>query len=290
MKQKLKDFALVTIGSFISAVAFNSMFVENHIASGGVGGLAISMNALFGWNTANFVLIANIPLLLLCFFFLGKEVFIKTIYGAWIYPIFIKLTAGLPTLTHNTLLAAVFGGIVIGFGLGLVFVGNSSTGGTGIIIQLLEKYTPIPLGTCMAFVDGLVVGLGLIAFDVDTVMYSIIALLAIAYFVNLVMAGADSSRNIMIISKHHTEIKEYITKVADRGVTELPIVGGFTGQENRMLMTTVSRLEYQRLETNILAIDETAFIVVMPANQVKGRGFSLQKTHQNLENDILIPM
>lgn len=290
MKQKLKDFALVTVGAFISALAFNSMFVENHIASGGVGGLAISMNALFGWNTANFVLIANIPLLLLCFFFLGKEVFIKTVYGAWIYPIFIKLTAGLPTLTHNTLLAAIFGGAVLGFGLGLVFIGNSSTGGTGIIIQLLEKYTPIPLGTSMAFVDGIVVGLGFVAFDTDTVMYSIVALLSITYFVNLVMAGADSSRNVMIISKHHAKIKEYITKVADRGVTELPMVGGFTGQENRMLMTTVSRLEYQRLETNILAIDETAFIVVMPATQVKGRGFSLQKTHQNLEKDILIPM
>lgn len=290
MKQKLKDFALVTVGSLIAAVAFNSMFVENHIASGGVGGLAISMNALFGWNTANFILYANIPLLFLCFFCLGKEVFIKTVYGAWIYPIFIKLTADLPTLTHNTLLAAIFGGAVLGFGLGLVFIGHSSTGGTGIIIQLFEKYTPIPLGTSMGIVDGIIVALGFVAFDTDTVMYSIIALLSITYLVNLVMAGADSSRNIMIISKEHTKIKEYITKVADRGVTELPVVGGFTGQKNRMLMTTVSRFEYQRLETHILAIDETAFIVVMPANQVKGRGFSLQKTHQNLEKDILIPI
>lgn len=290
MKQKLKEFALVTLGTFISAIAFNTMLVDNHIASGGVGGLAISMQALFGWNTANFILYTNIPLLLICFFFLGKEVFIKTIYGAWVYPIFIKLTAGLPTLTHNAFLAAIFGGAILGFGLGLVFIGNSSTGGTGIIIQLLEKYTPIPLGVCIVLVDGIVVGLGFIAFDPDTVMYSTIALLSITYVVNLMIAGADSSRNIMIISKEHAKIKEYITTIADRGVTELPIVGGFTGHENRMLMTTISRLEYQQLETAILSIDETAFIVVMPATQVKGRGFSLQKNHPSLEQDILIPM
>lgn len=289
MKKKLKDLFLVTIGALITALAFNTMLLENEIASGGVGGLAISMYTLFGWKPSTFIFLANIPLMTLCFLLLGKEVFLKTIYGSWIFPVFISLTSPLPTLTHNPLLAAIFGGVTLGFGIGLVFLGNSSTGGTGILIQILNKYTPLPLGLLVALVDGVIVGIGFVAFDTDTVMYSIIALISITYVVNMMMAGADSSRNLMIISRKHELIKNYITTVVDRGVTEFPIIGGYTGKEGRLLMVTISRPEYQLIEAEILKIDETAFVVVTPASQVRGRGFSLHKQHQ-IEDDILIPM
>ena len=158
MKKKIIDLSLVTLGSFITAVGFNSMFLGNNIASGGVAGvagLAVSLQKLLGWNPGNFVMFSNIPLLLISLVFLGRSTFIKTVYGAWIYSIFIKLTEHLPTLTQNPLLAAVFGGIIVGFGLGLVFWGNSSTGGTGIITQVLHKYSPLPLAVAMTIVDGI---------------------------------------------------------------------------------------------------------------------------------------
>lgn len=129
MKRRIIDILLVTIGSFISAVGYNSLLVKNNIASGGVGGLAISLNALFGQNNANFVLATTIPLLILCWCFLGREVLLKTLYGSLVFPTFIKLTEGLPTLTKQPLLASIFGGIILGLGLGIVFYGNSSTGG-----------------------------------------------------------------------------------------------------------------------------------------------------------------
>ncbi|TCD45476.1 YitT family protein [Streptococcus sp. X16XC17] len=290
MNNKLKDYAFVTLGALIAAIGFNTMFVENNIASGGVGGLAISMKALLGWNPSNFVLFANVPLLILCWVLLGRSTLIRTLYGAWIYPVFISLTDMLPTFTHNPLLAAIFGGVILGFGIGLVFLGNSSTGGTGIVVQILNKYTPISLGILIGIIDGIIVVIGFVAFDPDTVMYSIIALLCITYITNLMMAGSDSSRNMLIISKKHVAIKEYITKIADRGVTELPVVGGYTGSEKRMLMTTVSRQEVQIIEQEIISIDETAFMVIMPATQVRGRGFSLHKDHSHIDDDILIPM
>ncbi|ABP91152.1 conserved hypothetical protein [Streptococcus suis 05ZYH33] len=287
MKERIKDFISVTLGSVVMAIGFNSFFLENNIISGGVGGLAIALNALLRWSPSDFVLYCNIPLLIICWFFLGKSVFIKTVYGAIIYPLCIKLTAGLPNLTENPLLAAIFGGIILGFGLGLVFLGNSSTGGTGILIQFIHKYTPLSLGLTMAIIDGIIVGLGFVAFDTDTVMYSIIALMTITYIVNRMMSGTQSSRNVMIISQKSEEIKDYITKVADRGVTELPIIGGFTGVDKRMLMTTISIPEMQKLETAVLEIDETAFMVVMPASQVRGRGFSLQKDHKHYDERYL---
>ncbi|HFH9838196.1 TPA: YitT family protein [Streptococcus suis] len=290
MKERFKDFVLVTLGSIVMAVGFNMLFMENHIVSGGIGGLSIALKAILGWNPADFVLYCNIPLLILCWFFLGKSVFIKTVYGALVYPLCIKFTASLPNLTDNPLLAAIFGGIILGFGLGLIFLGKSSTGGTGILIQLVHKYTPLPLGVTMAIVDGLIVGVGFVAFDPDTVMYSIIALITITYIVNRMMSGTESLRNVMIISQKSKEIKDYITKVADRGVTEFPIIGGFTGVDKRMLMTTTSIPEMRKLESAILSIDKTAFVIIMPASQVRGRGFSLQKDYKHYDEDILIPM
>lgn len=287
MKKRLIDYGLVTLGSFIAAIGFNSLFLANHIASGGVVGLAVSLQKLFGWNTGNFVMIANFPLLLACYIFLGKDIFFKTIYGSWIYSIFVKLTEHILTLTHNTLLAAVFGGVICGFGLGLVFWGNSSTGGTGILTQILHKYSPLPLAISMTIIDGISVAMGFIAFDIETVMYSIIALVIISYVVNSMQVGIASSRNIMIISTKATEIKHYIASDADRGVTEIPISGGFTGNKQTMLMTTVSRQEVPSLEKHIQQIDPIAFMIVMPASQVMGRGFSLTKQYQLDENSIL---
>lgn len=290
MKERLKDFGLVTLGSIIMAVSFNTMFVEHKIASGGVGGLAIIINAIFGVTPADFILYANIPLLLICFLFLGKSVFIKTAFGAIFYPLCIKMTQDLPNITDNPLLAAIFGGIILGFGLGLIFLGNSSTGGTGIIIQLINKYTPLSLGFTIAIVDGLIVGLGFIVFDPDVVMHSIVALAMITYVVNHMMTGANSLRNVMIISKDYLKIKQHIRETVDRGVTELPMIGGFSGKEMHMLMTTVSIPEFQKLESGILDIDKTAFIIVMPASQVQGKGFSIQKDHEEFDEDYLVPM
>lgn len=290
MNKKIKDFCLVTIGSLIASLGFSCFMSQNHIASGGVVGLAVSLHRLLGWNEGNFVLIANVPLLLSCYFLLGKEIFLKTVYGAWIFSFFIKITENLPTITYNPLLAGVFGGILTGFGLGIVFLGNSSTGGTGIITQILHKYTPLPLAVAMTIIDGISVSMGFVAFDTDTVMYSIISLVIISYVVNIMQVGVNSSRNVMIVSESIEEISNFISKSIDRGVTEIPIKGGFSKKNQTMLMTTVSIQEVPRLERNILKIDETAFIVVIPASTVRGRGFSLNKDHKLDSKDIILPM
>ena len=290
MKKRMKDFLLVTVGSFIAAIGYNSMLVGNNIASGGVSGLAVSMKQLFGWKPGDFVLMLAGPLLILCLIFLGKEVFIKTVYGSWIFPTFIKLTESIPTITHNPLLAAIFGGIILGSGLGLVFYGDSSTGGTGIITQILHKYTPLPLSVVLLITDGTIVAISAIAFPPDTVMYSIISLVVVSLTIDLMMTGLNSSRNVLIISQKNSQIREYITQTADRGVTQIPILGGYSDKENTMIMTTVSTREFPKLQSEILKIDTTAFMVVMPAAQVLGRGFSLHKHYKETDEDILMPM
>lgn len=130
MTNRLKDMVFVTVGTFITAIGFNTMFVDNHIAAGGMVGIAVVMKVLFGISPSLFLMLSNIPLLLLCYFFLGRQNFVKTLYGSWIYPIAIRMTNFLPSITHNQLLAAIFGGIIVGIGIGMVF---------GVIHQLVEQ-------------------------------------------------------------------------------------------------------------------------------------------------------
>ncbi|MEQ9764872.1 YitT family protein [Streptococcus jiangjianxini] len=290
MSKKVKSFILLNIGSIVAAFGFNAFFLPNNIVTGGIGGLAISFHELFSWDAALFMMVSNIPLLLLCYFYLGKPIFLKTIYGSLVYPIFIKLTQGAPVITENPFLAALFGGIIVGAGLGLVFWSDSSTGGTGIIIQLLGKYTPITLGQGVILVDGLITAVGFFVFDGDTVMYSIIGLVTISYIINAVQTGFTTLNTVLIVSQKHKEIKTYINTVADRGVTEIPVKGGYSGSNHIMLMTTVSGYEFIKLQEAITAIDETAFLTVTPTSQASGRGFSLQKNHARLDDDIMMPM
>ena len=289
MKQRLIDFSLVTLGSLIAAVGFNAMFVDNNIASGGMVGIAISLKALLGWNPSTFLLWSNVPLLLICYFGLGRNIFIKTLYGSLIYPIFIGLTESLPTVTDDRMLAAIFGGIIVGIALGLVFWGNSSTGGTGILTQVLHKYSPLSLAIAMTISDGFSVAMGFFAFDIETVMYSIIGLIIISYTVNIMETGLSSARNMMIVSQKHELIKHKIASDLDRGVTTIPIKGGYTDNNQVMLMTTISSHEVHRLEKAIETIDPSAFVIITPASRVTGRGFSLTKDYKVPEEDIILP-
>lgn len=289
MKHRLTELISVTVGAFIAAAGFNLMFLDNKIASGGMIGLAVVLNKLFDWNPSLILTASNIPLLIMCYLFLGQKIFLKTVYGALIYPLAIYLTEGLPTLTKNPLLAAVFGGIIVGFGLGLVFRGNSSTGGTGIITQIVHKYSLLSLGAAVVLIDGISVLMGLISFSPDQVMYSTIALIVISYVIGRIETGFNASKMVMIISNEAEQIRGHITTVADRGVTKIPIQGGYSTANKTMLMTTISNYEFPALQEKILSIDETAFIVVMPASQVFGRGFSMTK-HYLKEDDILLPM
>lgn len=290
MSKKIKNFILLNIGSLIVAFGFNAFFLHNHIVTGGISGLAVSFHEVFGWDSAFFIMIINIPLLLLCYFGLGKQTFLKTVYGSWIFPVFIKLTQSVPTLTHNPLLAALFGGVIVGCGLGIVFWSDSSTGGTGIIIQFLGKYTPISLGQGVILIDGLVTIVGFLAFDSDTVMFSIIGLITISYIINAIQTGFTTLSTVLIVSQEHQKNKTYINTVADRGVTEIPVKGGYSGTNQIMLMTTIAGYEFAKLQEAIAEIDETAFITVTPTSQASGRGFSLQKNHGRLDEDILMPM
>lgn len=275
--QQVQDAFFVSLGALVLAISINCILLPNQIVAGGANGISVVINHLFGWNPAIILYAINIPLLILCFLLLGKEVGLKTIFGSLIYPFFVGITSHLPVLTHDLFLAALFGGIVTGIGLGLVFRGNASTGGTAIISQIVHKYLHVSLGVAILFVDGLVILSALIAFDTDVVLFSIISLFLIGRVVDMVQVGLDRSKNVMIISPKYAEIKEALTTTLDKGVTIIPIEGGYSQTSSKLLMTVMSEKDFPQVKEAILTIDETAFFITLNASEVHGRGFSLKK-------------
>lgn len=276
-KQRLTDLSYVIAGSFVLALSINLLLEPNDLVAGGANGISIIIKKLFGIELAVTLYAINIPLLVLCFVLLGKEVGMKTIFGSMIYPFFVGLTTNLPTLTENPLLASIFGGIITGLGLGLVFKGNASTGGTAIISQIVHKYLKLPLGIAVTVVDGFVILGACLAFDIDKVLYSLICLFVIGRVVDMVQVGIDRSKNVLIISEKLDEIESTILKEMDRGATRIPITGGFEQKNKEMLMCVLPEKEFHNLKERILEVDSHGFVVVMPANEVMGKGFSISK-------------
>lgn len=274
-KQYLVDLLFVLAGSFTLALSINLLLKPNELVAGGANGVSIILEKLFGWPLAASLYAMNIPLLILCFWLLGREVGMKTILGSMIYPFFVGITAGLPALTMNPLLASVFGGVITGLGLGLVFKGHASTGGTAIISQIVHKYAKIPLGTAVMFVDGLIILTAFFVFPADKVLYALICLFIIGRVIDLVQVSFNLSKNVLIISNKSPEVAKMIMATMDRGVTRIPITGGFNESEQHMLMCVLPEADFALLKENVLEIDPNSFVVAMSASEVMGRGFSL---------------
>ncbi len=244
------------------------------------------LNELFGWNVALTLYAINIPLLILCFLLLGKDVGLKTIYGSLINPFFIAITGSLPPLTNNIFLATLYGGVLTGIGLGLVFRGNASTGGSAIISQIVNKYFKISLGVSVFVVDGFVIATALFVFTKDTVLFSLISLFIIGRVIDRVQVGVLRSKNLFIISDKYEAIHQIFIKELDKGVTLLPIEGGYTQKQGKIIMTVIPEKEFMAIKEAILAIDETAFFVALDASEVNGRGFSVKRMMEDYSVEI----
>ena len=284
--QRLKETLYVTLGAFILAISVNLIFLPNQIVAGGASGLSIVLNELFGWNVALTLYAINIPLLILCFLLLGKDVGFKTIYGSLINPFFIAITGSLPPLTNNIFLATLYGGVLTGIGLGLVFRGNASTGGSAIISQIVNKYFKISLGVSVFVVDGFVIATALFVFTKDTVLFSLISLFIIGRVIDRVQVGVLRSKNLFIISDKYEAIHQIFIKELDKGVTLLPIEGGYTQKQGKIIMTVIPEKEFMAIKEAILAIDETAFFVALDASEVNGSGFSVKRMMEDYSVEI----
>lgn len=268
-----KDYVYVIVGAAIIAIAFNVFLLPNQVASGGVSGISTILKGVFGWAPGLVQYAFNIPLFISGLIFLGAKFGIKSFVGTLVLPAVVLLTAAWEPWTMNPLLGALFGGITVGLGLGIVFRGGASTGGTDLAAQIITKYTGFSLGTSVLLIDGLIVLSAAFVFDIERALYALIALFVTTKTIDLVQLGFSQSKMIYIITNKQDEIRDAIYTEIDRGVTKLPAYGGYTNVERPILMVVAYQTEFTKLKHIIKTIDPAAFVIVSDAYEVLGEGF-----------------
>ena len=273
----LTSILMVTIGSFIFSFTINAVVIPNQFGSGGVTGITLLLYYILGINPGTSNLVINIVLLLIGYQFLERRTMFYTIYAVILMSVFLDITRGMyQFIPHNTLLAAIGGGVVGGAALGLVMLGNGTTAGTDIIAMMLKKYLGWNVSVSLLLLDIIVVSPLSIISDLEKVIITLIYLFTASRMINLVLEGFNSKKSFMIISKKYEEIGSQIQEKIGRGTTILDGHGFYSREERKVLFVAVNRLQVMTLQRIIHDVDPKAFIIITEVTHVIGEGFTYQ--------------
>jgi len=273
-KYKVRRYLELIIGILLIALAFNVFLLPNDLVFGGVSGLSIIIKDLIPIDPSKFIMISSLLLLVVSFIVLGKEKTKGSIVGSILFPIFVELTANVNQYINldisNLLLSVIFGGIIYGFGAGLVFKAGFTTGGTDIINQIISKYFHVSMGNAMLMSDGLIVLGGGFFFGATKLMYAIIVVYIIGLMTDKVLLGISNSKAFYIITNEDERVRNYLMNELHHGVTIFNVKGGYTNKKDEVILCVVPTGEYYKVKEGIHEIDENAFFVVCDAYEVFG--------------------
>ena len=268
----------VTIGgSALFAAGFSLFLQPNDLNSGGISGLAMVLVELLGFGSVGSLsIVVNLPLFVLGGLKIGKKFFAGSLIGMLFSSVLIDVFALVPMPPTEPLIGALYGGVICGFGLGVVFVCGSSTGGSDILARLLKlKYRNVPIGQItMAFDAFVVIFTGLVFRDVTKALYTGVTVFITGKMIDAVVYRFDYSKVALIISREHTAIARAIGDRLDRGATLLHAEGSYTHNQTMVVLTAVKKQQITELKELVMAIDPQAFVIVQEAHQVLGDGFS----------------
>lgn len=265
------------IGSALFALGFAMFLIPNDINTGGISGLAMILRELLGFGSiGTLTLLMNIPLFLIGGVKIGKRFFAGSLIGMVLSSVLIDLFALIPFATPEPLIGGLYGGVLCGAGLGLVFMAGASTGGSDILVRLLKKrYRNLPIGSISMMFDAMVVLLtGLVFRDISKALYSGVVVFVCGQVIDAVVYRFDYSRVALIISKEHEKIAKAISDQLDRGATYLHGSGSYTHQNIEVVLAVVRKGQLAELKELVMDIDENAFVIVQEAHQVLGDGFA----------------
>lgn len=267
----------IIVGSALFALGFDLFLVSNNLNSGGISGLAMVLVKLTGFGSVGTVtMLLNLPLFVLGGVKIGKRFFVGSVIGMVTSSVLIDVFSLLPKLRVEPLLAIIYGGVICGLGLGVVFAANASTGGSDILIRLFKRrWQHVPLGTISMIFDWFVAILtGIVFQDVTRALYTGVVVFVIGQLIDVVLYRFDYSKVAVVISPHYEEIARAIDGQLQRGVTYLYGQGFFSGKDTKVILTAVKKQQLADLKRMVVEIDPHAFIIVQEAHQVLGDGFS----------------
>jgi uncharacterized membrane-anchored protein YitT (DUF2179 family) len=284
---KFRNILFIIVGAAIFSFGLVHFTIQNELAEGGFTGITLILLFAFKWDPALMNLILNIPMFIIGWRLLGKRVFIYTLIGTVSVSFFIKIFMHYEINIHlkdDMLLAALFAGVFIGVGLGIIFRSGGTTGGVDIIARLVHKYIGWSMGKTMFLFDAVVIMVSWAVYlDHRSMMYTLVALFVGARVIDFVQEGAYSARGAFIISNLQDEIAKKITLEMGRGVTVFRGYGHFTKSDREILYCVVGKNEIIRLKNVITSIDPHAFVSLTEVHDVMGEGFTLDDQKQPID-------
>ena len=280
MKGKSKailNYVKIVLGCAIFGVGFNLFLAPSDLNVGGVTGLSLILVEFFGFGTVGlYSALINLPLFAIGGMKIGKKFFVDSLIGMALVSVFVDLFAFLPRPQIETLMGALYGAVICGLGLGMIFSVGGSTGGSDIVVRLLKlKYQHIPVGVITTAFDAVVAILaGIVFHDVRVTLYSGVSIFITGRVLDAVVYKFDYSKVVLIISKHHEAIAKKIGDELHRGATFLQGQGVYSGQDTQVILTAVKKQQIAELKQLVVDIDPDAFIIVQEAHQVLGDGFA----------------
>jgi uncharacterized membrane-anchored protein YitT (DUF2179 family) len=269
-----RDILGITFGVFLTAAALDIFLIPNKLAAGGVSGFSTVLHYLIGVPVGLTMLVFNVFLLILGTKTFGRVYGFKTIYGAVGVSLMVDiLYPFLPKVTGDPMLSALYGGILSGIGMGIVFKHGGNTGGTDIIAQIVQKFTNIPVGKAFLFVDGTVMLTAAAAFGIKLALYGMISVFVMGWIIDLVQEGISSEKIVYIISEKTEDIARDILVELDRGATFLSGKGAYTGKSREVIFVVIERKQVEALLDIVRRYDPKAFVIIHEAKEVIGYGF-----------------
>ena len=264
----------IILGCLIGGAAYPLFLVPNSIAPGGLSGLAMVLNHLFHWPVGMTSLIMNIPLFLVGYKAMGKLFVWRSLVATVVFSLSIDLIK-LPAMTVDPLLGTLYGGLLLGVGLGLILRGGATTGGTDMIARMVHSRMPfITVGVFLLMIDCVVVILAGAVMGTSEGLYAMISIFISSKVIDMVMAGFSSNKACFIITKQWDGVTRQILRDMNRGVTQLTARGAYSGEERPVVLCVASRQEVARLKDIVREADENAFMFVTEAHEALGEGFS----------------
>jgi uncharacterized membrane-anchored protein YitT (DUF2179 family) len=269
----------ITLGAILMATGLEIFLVPNHVVDGGVTGISIMLSHLTGVELGIFLFLLNLPFVYMGYKQMGKTFAISTIYGIIVLSVFTSLFHPVPAFTDDILLATIFGGMILGIGVGIVIRSGGALDGTEILALVVTKKVPFSVGQIIMFINVFILGAAGFVFSWDRAMYSLLAYVIAAKAIDVVVAGLEESKSVWIISDAAEEIGDAINARLGRGVTYLKGEGAFTGDNKKVIFSIITRLEESKLTTVVEEIDPSAFLAIADISEVRGGRFKKRDIH-----------
>lgn len=273
-QKAIYEYFMVTLGVVLTALGYNWFLIPNKIAAGGVSGIATVLHHLWGFPVGITMLALNLPLFVAVTYILGPRFGLKSIYGAVLLGVLTDIFGVFTSpITGDPLLAAIYGGSLVGIGIGLTMRYRGSTGGTDLAALLVNHFTQMRVGQALLMVDTGIILIAGIVFGPELALYAFLSLFISSKSIDLVQEGTGYNKAAYIISQKPEEIAEAIMIKLERGVTALQGIGMFTKNERQVLFVIVSRQEISFIKDMVRDIDPQAFLVISDVREVLGEGF-----------------